>query len=302
VTAPPATGDGGFLAEPDVILHRIVAELEPALDPAGIDAAIRQAASSRAQRRRLAHALAGDPDLLTSGRPEGPPQVERLIRALLERGATRFLLPCCGHCGQPKNLPQRDGALRICAECYQHRRAAAEPCAVCGATCQVAHRDQQGQPRCAHCHPYDEPDPVGRVAAHITGLEPDLDPAVVATVIRQAVPQSFQHHQVLWELNEHPELLTGQAAHGSPRVNALIHALLAAGARNIIAPSCPRCGRTGRLSHQIDGVRCCRRCYDQHGSQMCSRCRRRRPVRSRTAGGDPVCMSCFDADVANHEQ
>ena len=49
-------------------------------------------------------------------------------------------------------------------------------------------------------------------------------------MIPDAIPRPFQHHQVLRELDQCPGLLTGQGAHGSPRVNALIQALLAAGA------------------------------------------------------------------------
>ncbi len=295
-------GGDGFLAAPEAILRRIVGEFEPALEQADIDAAINRSADSRAQRRRLAQAVAGDPELLTSARAEGPPQVERLIRGLLERGAQRLTLPRCGHCGQPKHLPQCDGTLRICSDCDQHRRGAAEPCVICGATRQIAYHDRHGQPRCARCHPYEEPDPEARIASHITHLDPGLDHSVLAEVIRQAVPQPFQRHQVLWELDEYPALLTGQAAYGSPRVNALVHALLAAGAGNIVAPACPFCSRTVRLSFQIDGVRCCRRCYDQHRLQTCSRCQRRTDVASRTAGGDPVCVNCFRTDIANHEQ
>src|SRR5207247_1833058 len=74
-----------------------------------IAAAIARAAPSRAQQRRLAAALSADPGLLTSGRPEGPPQVELLIRALQEIGARRLALPRCAHCDQPSRLVQRDG-------------------------------------------------------------------------------------------------------------------------------------------------------------------------------------------------
>lgn len=38
----------------------------------------------------------------------------------------------------------------------------------------------------------------------------------------QAIPQPFQHHQVLWELDQQPGLLTGQGADGSPRINAVL--------------------------------------------------------------------------------
>ena len=47
-------------------------------------------------------------------------------------------------------------------------------------------------------------------------------------MIAEAIPRPFQLRQVLRELDQCPGLLTGQGAHGSPRVNALIQALLAA--------------------------------------------------------------------------
>ena len=121
--------------------------------------------------------------------------------------------------------------------------------------------------------------------AHVSHLDPGLDQARVREVIQQAIPQPFQHHQVLWELDQHPELLTGQGAHGSPRINGLIWALLAAGADGIAAPACPSCARTVRLSHQRGGLRCCRRCYDHDQLQVCSRCQQRAPVASRTPAG-----------------
>src|SRR5205814_3822436 len=111
----PATG-GGFLTEPGAVIAGIVHGAEPALGQDDVAAAITRAAPSRAQQRRLAAALSDDPSLLTSGRPEGPPQIELLVRALQERGARRLVLPQCAHCGQPKRLVQRDGSLRICSD------------------------------------------------------------------------------------------------------------------------------------------------------------------------------------------
>ena len=70
-------------------------------------------------------------------------------------------------------------------------------------------------------------------------------------MIQQVIPQPFRQHQVLWELDRNPGLLTGEGAHGSPWVNVLIHALLAAGAVGIVAPACPSCGRAVRLSQGI---------------------------------------------------
>ena len=302
MTGRVPAGDSGFRSEPGAVIAAIVAGIEPGLGQAGIAAAIARAAPSRVQQRRLADALTGDPGLLTTGHPGGPPQIELLIRALRELGAQRLALPRCAHCGQPRRLVQCDGSLRICSTCDRRRRGAAEPCAVCGNTGQVAYRDQHGQPRCTRCRPYDGPDPVTSVMAHVSRLDPGLDQARMREVIQQAIPQPFQHHQVLWELDQHPGLLTGQGAHGSPRINALIQALLAAGAAGIVAPACPSCGRTARLSHRRGEQRCCRRCYDQDQLQVCGRCQQRTHVASRTAAGQPVCASCFRQDPANHQR
>jgi len=297
----PAAG-AGFLTEPGAVIAGIVHDAEPALDQDEIAAAIARVAPARAQQRRLAAALSGDPSLLTSGRPEGPPQIELLIRALQERGARQLALPRCARCDQPRRLVQRDGSLRICSACDHGRRGAAEPCAVCGTARQVAARDQHGRPRCARCRPYDSPDPIAQIAAHVSRLGTGLDQLGLAGVIRDAIPQPFQCHQVLWELEQRPGLLTGEGAHGSPRANALIRALLAAGAAGVVAPACPSCGQTVPLSHQRGAARCCRRCYDQARLEACSRCGQPAQVTSRTAAGEPVCAGCFRRDPANHQQ
>jgi hypothetical protein len=300
VTDPAA--DAGFLAEPGAVIAVIIAGAEPGLGQDDVAAAITRTAPSRAQQRRLAAALSSDPGLLTSGRPEGPPQVELLIRALQEHGARQLVLPRCAGCGQPRRLVQRDGMLRICTSCDHLRRGTAEPCAICGSTRQVCTRDRQGRPRCGRCRPVENPDPAGQIAAHVSRLGLDLDPPGLLEVIRQAIRQPSQLHQVLWELDERPGLLTGEGAHGSRRVNALIQALLAAGAAGVVAPACPSCGRTVPLSHRRGAVRCCRRCYDQARLQTCTRCWQPAPVASRTPAGEPVCSRCFRSDPANHGQ
>ena len=229
----------GFLAAPGAVTAGIVHDAEPSLDRDVIAAAITRAAPSRAQQRRLAAALGEDPGLLTSGRPEGPPQVELLIRDLQQAGARQLALPRCARCGQPRRLVQRDGRLRICSACDRRRRGAAEPCSVCGSARQVAARDQHGRPRCTRCRPYDSPDPVAAIAAHVSRRGPGPVRAVLEDMITSAIPSPFQRHQVLWELDQRPALLAGEGAHGSPRVNALIQALLDAGVSRDRGPGLP---------------------------------------------------------------
>ena len=300
MTGPAAVA--GFLAVPGAVIAGIVGGAEPALGEDDIAAAIGRAAPSRAQQRRLAAALTSDPGLLTSGRPEGPPQIELLIRVLRENGARRLVLPRCAGCGQPRRLVQRDGSLRICSDCDIRRRGAAQPCAICGDTRKVATRDQDGRPRCGRCRPWDDPDPAARIAAHVSRLDPGLDHLRLAQVIGEAIPRPFQQHQVLWELDQRPGLLTGEGAHGSPRAVALIQALHAAGVSGVVAPACPSCGRTVPLSHRLGPARCCRRCYDQARLETCSRCQQPAQVASRSAAGEPVCSKCFRSDPANHDR
>ena len=120
-------------------------------------------------------------------------------------------------------------------------------------------------------------------------------------MIRGAIPQPFQHHQVLWELDQRPGLLAGEGAYGSPRVNALIQALLAAGAGGVgrrlpvMRPDGPveLTGAVGALLPPL---------LRPGPASACSRCRQPAAVASRTAAGEPVCVNCFRRDPANHEQ
>ena len=121
-------------------------------------------------------------------------------------------------------------------------------------------------------------------------------------VITSAIPSAFQRHQVLWELDARPALLTGEGAHGSPRVNVLVRALADAGVPGIVVPACPSCGQAVPLRFRLGEVRCCRRCYDRDRLEACSRCGRAGDVASRTAAGDAVCSACFRRDPANHGQ
>ena len=69
MTCPGPGGERGFGSEPAAVIAAIVAGIEPGLGEGIVATAIMQVAPSRAQQRRLAGALAGDPGLLTSGRP-----------------------------------------------------------------------------------------------------------------------------------------------------------------------------------------------------------------------------------------
>ncbi|MET0993498.1 MAG: hypothetical protein ABWY20_05165 [Mycobacterium sp.] len=73
MTVSPETADlDRILIDPRGVIIDILAVVEPGLDPGAVRESIDQVATNRAVRRELARTLAADPQLLTSGRPEGP--------------------------------------------------------------------------------------------------------------------------------------------------------------------------------------------------------------------------------------
>ncbi|GAA2121376.1 hypothetical protein GCM10009759_71020 [Kitasatospora saccharophila] len=290
-----------FLVEPKAVIVEAVATADPALLATVVATAVERVADTRAKRRRLAQALAADPALLTSGRPEGPRLIELLVRELLPYGPTRLVLPRCAGCGRQNVLDRVDGLRRICSPCANKAAdRGRQSCAVCGRVRQVAGRDPDGRPRCGR----HRPEPVDGHAAVRRLLEragTGLDEDELAAVVTEVLPRPAQQQAVLRELTGRPDLLSGQGAHGSPRMVALITALAGRGARNVTVPACPFCRRIVSLRFGRDGARCCRRCYEQPRHQPCSSCGTSSPVMTRTPDGEPLCAPCARRDPVNHE-
>ncbi|MFF1904830.1 hypothetical protein [Kitasatospora sp. NPDC058218] len=117
-------------ADPHAVLVELVAAIEPGLATAGVRAAIEEVTSSKVSVVRLAQAA--DRGLLTSGRGEGPPTVERFIRALQTIGAANVVLLFCGDCGDQRPLVTTNPAgRRICELCQSNRHRGGR-CEACG--------------------------------------------------------------------------------------------------------------------------------------------------------------------------
>ncbi len=250
-------------------------------------------------QRRLAQALTGDPELLTSGRPEGPRTVELLIRALQPHGGERLKLPRCARCGEAKPLPRTSGPKRLCANCgTQGRRDL--PCAVCGKTLRVVTWDLQGQPRCQQHRP-DYGGEAELICDIIDKLAPQRNRQELVSIIEQALKQPFQRRAAARELTERPALLTGEGAYGSTTTLILLGALVSNGVSGVVSPQCPFCARTVALKYRRGDARCCRQCYDAPRAAPCARCGRQGAVAGRTADGEPLCSTCDRRDPINHE-
>ncbi|MGH3791276.1 MAG: hypothetical protein ACRDQ9_10855, partial [Pseudonocardiaceae bacterium] len=136
--------------DPVDVIVEVVARVDPALPPEVVVAAVHASVSQVGQRRRLAWALAGRPDLLTGAGAQAPvPSVLRLIDKLRDAGATAVLAPACPHCGRVIALVKPRGGVRLCRNCVAKSRA--QPCSRCGAIREAATRDEQGEVLCPNC-------------------------------------------------------------------------------------------------------------------------------------------------------
>jgi hypothetical protein len=215
------------VTDPCAVIVDAVVAVESDLDPDVVADVVAGTLRQRPVQRQVALILQADPQLLTSGRSEGPRSIERLIRALRDRGARHVVLPRCARCGHARPLQSRDGDLRICGQCTARERAAA--CAVCSRVRRVAHRDRLGRPRCAYC-PRDGGDPIESICVVVDSLGLGVTRQMVVRAVARGVPRAAEQRRLSWALQNNPALLTGHAAHGPLVVVDLIEALIAEGA------------------------------------------------------------------------
>ncbi len=281
--------------EPDDIVVSVMAGVEPGLTEEVIRQATADAAASRAKRRRLARALTDDPDLLTSGRPEGPPVVGDFIRSLLAQGSRRAVLPQCADCGSTKKLPSlRADGRRVCQPCNHKTRAASLLCTECSRPARVYRRTRTGEAICRGCWRLPDGDPVTLITAAVTAVAPQAKPAAVRQAVESIAPVGnlYLMFRLLWEIEDSPGLLTGEGAKASARAARLITALSAAGV-SVTAPACRHCGEVRPLTHVLDDLRCCLPCYRKANAAACGRCGQDRAIATRRPDGTPLCSTCM---------
>ncbi|WP_406407115.1 hypothetical protein [Streptomyces sp. NBC_01643] len=292
------TDPDALLSDPDDIVVSVMADIEPDLTEEVVRQALAEAAVSRAKRRRLARALTDDPDLLTSGRPEGPRVVGEFVRALLAHGSRRAVLPKCAGCSSTGKLTSlRADGKRVCQPCDHKARAASLSCVECSRPARVYRRTRTGEAICRDCWRLPDGDPIALISAAVTTTAPDAAPATVRRAVESVAPVGnvYLMFRLLWEIEDTPGLLTGEGAKASARAARLITALTDAGV-SVTAPPCHGCGEVRPLTHVLDDLRCCLTCYRKASFTACGRCGRDLPVATRRPDGTPLCSSC-----ARHE-
>ncbi|MFJ2008339.1 site-specific integrase [Streptomyces chartreusis] len=290
--------DEEILTDPVGLIVRLVSNVEKHLDTDHIRGVVCNLVRSRAGRRNLAQALHDDPFLLRTGKPPAPFRVAKLLMALREAGAQDTALPRCGECGRPRPyVGSRSGGRWGCSPCFDKHAV----CAGCRHERRVVSRDHHGQPRCAKC-PDTEGDPFKELAELVTGLDPALDADAVLAALARAQLRPAGQRRLAWAVLERPDLLTG-SGHEAPTPATLrfIGELVAAGAKKIVKPACPRCHGVKALSKLLDGKRICRACLARHAAVPCSRCGVVREPATRDADGQPLCPNCLIRDPINLE-
>jgi hypothetical protein len=300
----PAGAAPRFLLEPETVIVEAVCAVEPGMDPREVARVVRLVLATRTLQRRVARALAADPTLLVSGESGGPPRLAALIRALRQAGARSLAVPCCATCRREVALVglSSDGR-RICSTCQGRANRTLVACSRCAVSSRVGGYDAARRALCVRCAIAERTvDHLSVVVDHLVGLDTGLSRARLRTLVAEAVPSAHKQRDLRGELDTDLDLLRVHPAAGSARVVAVAQALIAAGARNVAAPTCPFCGRVVRLKRSREGFRCCGRCYDTTRTQECCRCGRDRLVTSRTPGGGALCAACTSRDPVNHRR
>lgn len=135
-------------------------------------------------------------------------------------------------------------------------------------------------------------DPAQVVASVVARLDPTIDRAELAALLCEMVPYPRWRQNIADQLTSRPELLTGAGAHGSANVMTLIEALRERGVAGVVVPACPFCDRLVRLSRSRDGLRCCKRCWNQAHAKHCARCGELAVMTRRTSDGQSLCAAC----------
>jgi hypothetical protein len=126
---------------------------------------------------------------------------------------------------------------------------------------------------------------------------PGLDVNTALDLLQRS--RAWNSHALL-DLHDHllaqPDALTTGNSKCPAALIRLVHALLAAGRDDVVAPTCVACGRTPpELPGLRDTGRVCLACYRRDHKQPCARCARITRAAHRRPEG-LICTSCRDAE------
>ncbi|MFJ9034055.1 site-specific integrase [Streptomyces sp. NPDC102274] len=225
--------------------------------------------------------------------------VGKLLFALKRAGAEQLAAPVCRLCGrEPRVLTfaGREWGCSVCVATPSPRVA----CTQCGQDREVHGRDRHGHPYCQRC--FVEDDLTAALAQVVIGIDSAVTPEAVTEALKRADQRPVGRRQITAAVIEHPELLTGEGASAPVQgVLRFIEELHAAGARAVVIPPCPACGRHKPLRQPLGAVRVCGYCAAKAQSCLCSRCGKTKPINHRNEDGTALCEPCWSGDPRNRQ-
>ncbi len=292
-------------AELRAAIMEAVLEVEPQLKAAKVRKLVEDLLSSKADLTRLARTLRRDPSVRAGvGGGDIAANIEPLIKAVQDAGGHKAALPVCALCDRNHSeIYSRKLRKRICQSCASQQWVSdVISCSACGRARRFAYRARDGGVLCVNCPPERAVDHAAKVRDGLAALETGLDAATIDSIVAQFEATTVALRELNWILHDTPGVFTGDLSHVSARSVRLAEMLIAAGASSIQLPLCPRCSREVPLRSTLDGLRCCKRCWQHCNSRgVCSRCGNERHLTNYHGAGERICGPCF-ANAEEHDR
>lgn len=270
-------------------LAKLIAGVETALDLTTIREVIGEVHRSRGPAlERLCDLIESDPTVLISGAGSMPRLLERIITALVARGATSLVRARCTECGKSAPLTGPEGGVRRCDACTSRANYTRHECVVCGET-RARRKGIVGNDICRRCWRVATPDAATRLTRALAELLPFVPPSAVQKVVTELSAN--------WQLTLAFELefvgpdIVETPAKGSFEFIQLWDSLRSAGAV-LDAPRCGACSLAKPLTTTLAGLRVCTPCYTLAQKKSCDTCHKVGQIRLRLSDGTRMCSKC----------
>lgn len=268
----------------------VIAGVETALPIEQVREVVDASLTTQPLALRMLSLLRADPTLLTSAAPSMPPPLQRIVAALLGRGARDVRMPCCFSCGQAKPLPFWGDGERICGPCCSHRRLRTCHCVLCGQE-RAWRATVAGRDYCRGCWRQVLPHALTRVAAAVRDYAGDVDAAGLDRAIEASVGSAPGRTTFALELEAYGPRWFADPAQGTLLFGTLYDALRAAGAP-LPARRCGHCGAEAPLTEVLQGRRSCRKCARRARMTACDGCGQLAEIERRQPDGTRLCQRC----------
>lgn len=207
----------------------------------------------------------------------------------------------CQSCGRDGVEVHQNRALAIavCVACAWRSRK--ELCSACGQFRDIHRRNPDGTSTCSRCFRREVSDRICQaerqvIVEAVARLEPQLDVATVTAAVEAACGTRRRLESLAGAVRADPDCLTTASSRAPREADALVGALLAAGATRLQVPVCALCAKRPPVLYGRTGRRLCPTCILKSHVGPCAGCGQHKPVYGRAADGGALCPACTRRD------